>query len=63
LSEVLSFLELDVSLPELDVSLLERDVSLPELVSLWGVSALLGEVEDDVEPLPLEEPALDDFLA
>jgi hypothetical protein len=56
LSEVLSLLELEVSLPE-------RDVSLPELVSLWGVSALLGEVEDDVEPLPLEEPALGDFLA
>ena len=63
LSRVLPLLELDVSLPELDVSLLERDVSLPELVSLWGVSALLGEAEDDVEPLPLEEPALDDFLA
>ena len=63
LSGVLSFTELEVSLPERDVSLLDLDVSLAEAVSLWGVSALPSEVEDDAEPLRLEEPALDDFLA
>jgi hypothetical protein len=41
----------------------ELDVSLPEAVSLWGVSALLSEVEDEAEPLRFEEPALGDFLA
>lgn len=56
LAGVLSFTELEVSLPE-------RDVSLLEAVSLWGVSALPSEVEDDAEPLRLEESAPDDFLA
>jgi len=57
LSGILSFPELDVSLPELDVS-------LPEAVSLWRVSALPSEVEDDdAEPLRFEEPAPGDFLA
>jgi hypothetical protein len=63
LSAVLSLPEPDVSLRELDVSLRELDVSLPEAVSLWGVSALLSEVEDGAEPLRFEEPALGDFLA
>ncbi len=57
------FLSGALSFPELDVSLLDLDVSLAEAVSLWGVSALPSEVEDDAEPLRFEEAAPDDFLA
>ena len=52
-----------LSFTELEVSLLDRDASLAGAVSLWGVSALPSEVEDDAEPLRLDEPAPDDFLA